>query len=70
MALFDVAAGRLFPLTFSNVRDDSADCIDLAIWVEQRKFLDNTRMLPVSLDCDLLELYGYTPASNICRSLA
>src|ERR1700739_2592425 len=59
MALFDVAARSLFPFTFSNVRDNSADPIDLTICAEQRKLLGNTRMLPVVLDCDVLKLYRY-----------
>ena len=59
MALFDVAARSLFPFTFSNVRDNSADPIDLTICVEQGKLLGNTRMLPVVLHCDVLKVYGY-----------
>src|ERR1700756_5618235 len=59
MVLFDVAARSLFPFTFSNVRDNSADPIDLTICVEQRKLLGNTRMLPVVLDCDVLKLYRH-----------
>src|ERR1700751_969256 len=59
MVLFDVAARSLFPFTFSNVRDNSADPIDLTICVEQGKLLGNTRMLPVVLDCDVLKLYRH-----------
>src|ERR1700747_1469256 len=59
MVLFDLAARSLFPFTFSNVRDNSADPIDLTICVEQGKLLGHTRMLPVVLDCDMLKLYRY-----------
>src|SRR5438045_6237171 len=77
MVLFDVAARSLFPFTFSNVRDDSADPIDLTICVEQGKLLGNTRMLLVILHCDVLKVYGYPrlqhlpitcfKSSSLCR---
>src|ERR1700745_913554 len=57
MAFFDVAARSLFPFTFSNVRDNSADPIDLTICVEQGKLLHNPRMPPVFLNVDPLKLY-------------
>src|ERR1700746_2052054 len=65
MALCDVAARILFPFTLGNVRDNSADSIDLTSCVEQGKLLGNTRMLPVVLDCDMLKLYRYLRFQNL-----
>src|ERR1700746_1878359 len=65
MVLFDVAARSLFPFTFSNVRDNSADPIDLTICVEQGKLLHNPRMPTVFLNCDLLKLYRYLRFQNL-----
>ena len=67
--LFTVAARGFFTLPFSNIRNDTADGIDLALCVEQRELLDDARVLPVFLEVTSSNSIG-TPASSTCRSLA
>jgi len=57
MPRFTVAAGGFFLFTCSNIRSDAANGVDLAFCVQQRKLMNDARVLPVVLESAFLKLH-------------
>src|SRR6516164_3719849 len=57
MPLFTVATRGFLFFTFSNIRRNTGNSVDLALCIEQGELLDDVRVQPVFLESDLLKFH-------------